>query len=62
MRWIAYVRYNTPRETDILHIEELEELHDKIEAGPSWYEIKSITLKLTTPDVIEGLMAWEESR
>ena len=62
MRWTAYVRYNTPRETDILHVEELEELQDKIEAGPNWYEIKSITLKLTRSDLVAGLIAWEESR
>ena len=61
MRWIAYVRYNTPRQTDILHIEELEELHDKVEVGPNWCEIKSVTLKLAKPDPVGGLIAWEES-
>jgi hypothetical protein len=47
-RWIAVVTHRAeagPVEINY-HIEELEELHDKIERGPSWETIESIVVRL----------------
>lgn len=47
-RWKATVYYLTEGgELDVVHyIEEIEDLHDVIERGPSWDTIKNIDIRL----------------
>jgi hypothetical protein len=48
MRWLATIHYRSELGVlDVGHaIEELEELHDLVEAGPDWNTIEKIELKL----------------
>lgn len=61
-RWTATVWYRTEAGgglVDVVHVfEELEELHDLIEQGPSFYAIERIEIRITEPDdtTIEGAL------
>jgi hypothetical protein len=48
LRWLATITYRTDSgPTDVDHaFEELDELHDLVEAGPSWDCIETITIRL----------------
>lgn len=47
-RWVAVItyRHDASDEQRIVSFEELYELHDIIEAGPNFYAIKDIVVKL----------------
>lgn len=47
-RWLAIVTYRTDSGPITVehNIEELEEIHDLVEAGPSWFAISSIKITL----------------
>jgi hypothetical protein len=45
-RWMAEVYYHSDRATDVVDFEELADLHDIVEMGPNWNEIKHIVVTL----------------
>lgn len=51
MRWVATIYYRTERGTiDVDHaFDELEDLHDIVERGPSWYAIEKIEIRYAQP-------------
>ncbi|WP_046901060.1 hypothetical protein [Gluconobacter oxydans] len=62
VRWIARVFYRSENGLiDVQHdMEELEELQDLIERGPSWDAIEKIEIKRAVPS--EDLITIEEAR
>jgi hypothetical protein len=57
---MAIVSYLTPRNTQIHPINELEELQDIIENGPSFAEIDNIKITYFWRDAAEGMKAFRE--
>jgi hypothetical protein len=53
LRWTATVTYRTDDgDLDVVHsFEELHELHEIVERGPSFYSIVQIRIELTFPDI-----------
>ncbi len=45
-RWFATITYNTDNgPLDVMHaVDELEEIHDRVEAGPNFYAIEKIVI------------------
>ena len=51
-RWIAVARYRSSRKGEIViehRFEELHELHELIESGPSWLALKKIEIRYALP-------------
>lgn len=48
MRWNAEITYRTDEGENVVEyfIEEIEDLHDIVEAGPDWNTIQGINLQL----------------
>jgi hypothetical protein len=46
-RWRAVVTYINGGSPEVFHFEELDELHDLIEGGPSFYEIDRIVVTVS---------------
>ena len=51
-RWRASIlyRHDAGLKAQAFDIEELEEIHDLVEAGPHWGTIENITITLLSPD------------
>lgn len=57
LRWIATVTYRTDSgPTEVNHaFQELDELADIIEAGPNWFAIVKIEIRLQDKTLLPGL-------
>ncbi len=51
IRWNVRVVYNTEDGDDVMEhkVSEIDEIHDIVEAGPSFYAIRQITITLANP-------------
>lgn len=61
-RWSAEINYHTPRKKRRIKLFELKDLGKIIDIGPNWFEIESINICLSNPDVVEGLKAYNEAQ
>lgn len=59
-RWVATIFYRSePEPIEVIHdLQELQELHDLVERGPSWFAIDRIEIRLQGQD---GLLTLEQA-
>jgi hypothetical protein len=55
-RWRVLVTYLYPAEPNLFEVEELHEIHDRIERGPDWRAIDEIKIELQRlPDITQHM-------